>query len=170
MLVLVLPGSGQQSRACRDNSAVRMESAGLHSFFKMSRQIAPVWLEMFGCQIFVSNFILYNELISWDSYLRGLVRVLTRKHDVNRKFSSLVGGVLLQNKSWNAWACLGYTGPRMKPFQWLMLSPTIYTLMLLSAAYRVIRWVKRCQVYCLLPVGELLGNPSSLFVYHSGLN
>ena len=37
--------------------AVRMVKAGVHSFFRMSRQMAPVWELMFGCQIFVMNFI-----------------------------------------------------------------------------------------------------------------
>ena len=37
---------------------VRMVRAGLHSFLRMSRQIAPVTELMLGCHIFVSNFIL----------------------------------------------------------------------------------------------------------------
>ena len=36
---------------------MRMVRAGLHSFLKMSKQIAPVSLLMFGCQILVSYFI-----------------------------------------------------------------------------------------------------------------
>lgn len=39
-------------------SAVLMPSAGDHWSFKMSRQMAPVWLEMLGCQTLVMNFIL----------------------------------------------------------------------------------------------------------------
>ena len=38
--------------------AVLMVNAGVHSFLRMSRQIAPVWELIFGCHIFVSNFIL----------------------------------------------------------------------------------------------------------------
>jgi hypothetical protein len=50
-------GSGTHINAWIDSKAVLMLSAGDHSFLRMSRQIAPVWLEMFGCQILVSNFI-----------------------------------------------------------------------------------------------------------------
>ena len=66
-----LPGSGAQRRAWREMRAVRMVSAGVHSFFRMSRQIAPVWELMLGCHIFVSNFIYSHEqkqiLKSWLS-------------------------------------------------------------------------------------------------------
>lgn len=47
----------------RDNSGragrapVRMVSAGLHSFLRISKQMAPLSLLMFGCQMRVSNFI-----------------------------------------------------------------------------------------------------------------
>ena len=34
-----------------------MVRAGLHSFLRMSKQIAPLSLLMFGCQMRVSNFI-----------------------------------------------------------------------------------------------------------------
>jgi hypothetical protein len=34
-----------------------MVSAGVHSFLRMSKQIAPVTELMLGCHIFVSNFI-----------------------------------------------------------------------------------------------------------------
>lgn len=34
-----------------------MVNAGVHSFFRMSRQIAPVYELILGCHIFVSNFI-----------------------------------------------------------------------------------------------------------------
>lgn len=54
-------GSGAQSKAWRDSKAVLTVRAGDHSpsfYFKISRQIAPVCEEMFGCHIFVSNFIL----------------------------------------------------------------------------------------------------------------
>ena len=54
---MIIPGSGQHNNAYRDNKAVLIESAGLHSFFKISKQMAPVWLEILGCQILVSNFI-----------------------------------------------------------------------------------------------------------------
>ena len=37
--------------------AVRTVKAGLHSFFRMSRQIAPLSLLIFGCHILVSYFI-----------------------------------------------------------------------------------------------------------------
>ena len=57
----ILPGSGEQSKACNEMRAVLMVKAGVHSFFRMSRQIAPVCELMFGCHIFVSNFI-YNEI------------------------------------------------------------------------------------------------------------
>jgi hypothetical protein len=50
-------GSGTHINAWIDSKAVLMLSAGDHSFLRMSKQIAPVWLEMFGCQILVSNFI-----------------------------------------------------------------------------------------------------------------
>ena len=50
-------GSGAERSACSEMRAVRMVRAGLHSFLRMSRQIAPDWLLMFGCQTFVMNFI-----------------------------------------------------------------------------------------------------------------
>ena len=37
--------------------AVRIVNAGVHSFFRISRQIAPVCELILGCQILVSNFI-----------------------------------------------------------------------------------------------------------------
>jgi len=37
--------------------AVLMVRAGVHSFLRISRQIAPVTEEILGCHIFVSNFI-----------------------------------------------------------------------------------------------------------------
>lgn len=43
-------GSGAQSSACRLSSAVLRVSAGLHWSLSMSRQMAPVWELMFGCQ------------------------------------------------------------------------------------------------------------------------
>ena len=52
-----LPGSGAHNRACREIRAVRMVKAGVHSFLRISRQIAPVYELMLGCQILVSNFI-----------------------------------------------------------------------------------------------------------------
>ena len=54
-------GSGAQSRACSEIRAVRMVKAGVHSFFRMSKQIAPVWELMLGCQILVMNLI-YNRV------------------------------------------------------------------------------------------------------------
>ena len=56
-----IPGSGAHRSACREISAVRMVRAGVHSFFRMSRQMAPVYELMFGCQIFVSNFIYWQK-------------------------------------------------------------------------------------------------------------
>lgn len=50
-------GSGADMSACSEISAVRTVSAGLHSFLRMSKQIVPVSLLMFGCQILVANFI-----------------------------------------------------------------------------------------------------------------
>jgi hypothetical protein len=38
-----------------------MVSAGVHSFFKMSRQIAPVCELILGCHILVSNFICISQ-------------------------------------------------------------------------------------------------------------
>merc|ERR1719330_730068 len=50
-------GSGVDKRAWSDNNAVLIVSAGLHSFFNMSKHIAPVWEETLGCHTFVMNFI-----------------------------------------------------------------------------------------------------------------
>lgn len=55
--VSYLPGSGAHRSACSEIRAVRMVSAGVHSFLRMSRQMAPVCELILGCQIFVSNFI-----------------------------------------------------------------------------------------------------------------
>ena len=52
-----LPGSGAVKSACIESKAVRIDNAGVHSSFKMSRQIAPVCEDMFGCHILVSNCI-----------------------------------------------------------------------------------------------------------------
>ena len=43
---------------CREINAVRIVRAGDHSFFRMSRQIAPDSELMFGCHTRVVNFIL----------------------------------------------------------------------------------------------------------------
>lgn len=51
-------GSGAHSKACSDKSAVLIVKAGDHSSFNISRQIAPVCDEMFGCHILLINFIL----------------------------------------------------------------------------------------------------------------
>jgi len=51
-------GSGAHINACNEISAVLIVNAGVHSFFRMSRQIAPVCELILGCHIFVSNFIL----------------------------------------------------------------------------------------------------------------
>ena len=56
--IKVLPGSGEHNKAYNESKAVLIDKAGLHSFFKMSRQIAPVCEDILGCQILVSNFIL----------------------------------------------------------------------------------------------------------------
>jgi hypothetical protein len=50
-------GSGAQSSAYKDINAVLIVNAGVHSFFKISRQIAPVYDDTLGCHNFVSNFI-----------------------------------------------------------------------------------------------------------------
>jgi len=52
-----LPGSAAHNKACKEISAVLIVRAGVHSFFKISRQIAPVCELMFGCQILVINLI-----------------------------------------------------------------------------------------------------------------
>ena len=44
-------GSGLQSSAWRERRAVFIVRAGDQVSFSMSRQIAPVWEEMFGCQL-----------------------------------------------------------------------------------------------------------------------
>ena len=51
-------GSGADNKACKETKAVLMVNAGLHLSFNMSRQMAPVWDETFGCHMRVSNFIL----------------------------------------------------------------------------------------------------------------
>ncbi len=38
------PGWGSHNNAYKDNKAVRIDRAGDHSSFKISKQIAPVWL------------------------------------------------------------------------------------------------------------------------------
>ena len=48
-------GSGALSSAHRLSSAVLMVSAGDHSFFRMSRQMAPVCELTFGCHSLVVN-------------------------------------------------------------------------------------------------------------------
>ena len=52
-----LPGSGAHRSAWSEMSAVRIVNAGVHSFLRISRQIAPVCELILGCQILVSNFI-----------------------------------------------------------------------------------------------------------------
>jgi len=50
-------GSGAQSNAYNEISAVLIVRAGVHSFLRISKQIAPVYELILGCQTFVSNFI-----------------------------------------------------------------------------------------------------------------
>ena len=45
-------GSGLQRRAWRERRAVFIVRAGDQVSFRMSRQIAPVWEDIFGCQLF----------------------------------------------------------------------------------------------------------------------
>jgi hypothetical protein len=40
---------------CKERSTVRKVMAAAHWSFNMSRQMAPVTLEMLGCQILVTN-------------------------------------------------------------------------------------------------------------------
>jgi hypothetical protein len=56
-MTIYLPGSGAHKSAWSEIRAVRIVRAGVHSFLRMSRQMAPVWELMFGCQIFVMNLI-----------------------------------------------------------------------------------------------------------------
>jgi hypothetical protein len=51
--------------------AVLIVRAGVHSFFRISRQIAPVAEETFGCHNLVSNFI-YNWLMDAKLTFGGL--------------------------------------------------------------------------------------------------
>ena len=53
-----IPGSGEHIRAYIDNKEVLIARAGDHSSFKISKHIAPVWEEILGCHILVSNYIL----------------------------------------------------------------------------------------------------------------
>ena len=53
-------GSGAASRACKLNKTVRRVMAAAHWSFRISRHIAPVTLEMLGCQIFVTNRTFIN--------------------------------------------------------------------------------------------------------------
>ena len=50
-------GSGAHSNAYSEISPVRIVNAGVHSFLRISKQIAPVCELIFGCHILVSNFI-----------------------------------------------------------------------------------------------------------------
>ena len=117
------PGSGADMRACSEISAattnrhmigwlrgveggqhippVRTVSAGLHSFLRMSKQIAPVSLLMFGCQIFVSYFIWCKEgalvsgaeratVLLHTAHLRWHKWVVRRKPNINREDASFV--------------------------------------------------------------------------------
>ncbi len=63
-----VPGSGAQSKACNEIRAVLIVSAGVHSFFKISRQIAPVCELMFGCQILVMNLIYKGIVIKHTTH------------------------------------------------------------------------------------------------------
>jgi hypothetical protein len=64
-------GSGAHKRACSEISAVLIVRAGVHSFLRISRQMAPVWEETLGCHNLVSNFI-YNWLIAGNFTFGGL--------------------------------------------------------------------------------------------------
>ena len=70
MYYIKIPGSGEHKRACNEIKAVLIVRAGVHSFFKMSKQIAPVYELIFGCHIFVSNFI-YKILGYYKNFTLG---------------------------------------------------------------------------------------------------
>ena len=104
-----LPGSGAHSRACREIRAVRMVSAGVHSFFRMSRQIAPVYELIFGCQIFVSNFIYSHKqkqtLKSWlSAYLNPSSQAVYKERLITpRSFLN----ILFTYLGWLEWVICG---------------------------------------------------------------
>ena len=59
-------GCGHSKRTCKLSNAVLIPSAGDHWSFRMSRQIAPVWLDMLGCQTLVMNFIFGGSYGYWS--------------------------------------------------------------------------------------------------------
>jgi hypothetical protein len=112
-MLISIPGSGPHIKAWRDRQAVLIERAGLHSFFKISKQMAPVWLEIFGCHIFVSNFILELHLMLLPKgfflvnaahfsmfYLWWFIGILGRELNVYLKNSIFITCVLLKISYW----------------------------------------------------------------------
>ena len=99
---------------------MRIVSAGVHSFLRMSRQIAPVCELILGCHILVSNFIckeiwltrpgqqgkistaqaqdhrhILRAINCVKTYLRGLEGVLVGNHDVDDEGATSVTCVSL---------------------------------------------------------------------------
>ena len=71
-------GSGEESRAWIESSAVLSVRAGLHWSFRMSRQMAPFWLLTFGC-LHMAGEARHQLRMLWPrSYGRGR-RLLGRR-------------------------------------------------------------------------------------------
>ncbi len=62
-------GSGEDSRACKLSSAVFSVKAGLHWSLRMSKQIAPLALLMFGCLHIQKGHVEHLEVSIWLIHL-----------------------------------------------------------------------------------------------------
>jgi hypothetical protein len=81
--------------------AVRIVRAGVHSFFRMSRQMAPVWEDTLGCQSLVSNFIYEFWLaifrFNGGTYFWRLERIVWGDLDVYDEGTSFIACIFLNN-------------------------------------------------------------------------
>ena len=68
-------GSAAAIRACRESSTVRSVIAAAHWSFRMSRQMAPVTDEMFGCQMRVRK----RTLGGLNGYVSGILISSTKR-------------------------------------------------------------------------------------------
>lgn len=115
-------------------SAVLIVSAGVHSFFRISKHIAPVYELILGCQILVINFI-YNQnsiricKIMLFEYLRWLKWIFLWNFYVYFEYSSFIWSIFLEKVLKYAdinTRLIKLTGPKIVPCQCLKLSPTNY--------------------------------------------
>lgn len=130
---------------------MRIVRAGVHSDLSISKQIAPVWELIFGCQICVSNFIyiwelFYSYLKNNRTYYRRLKWILLRKLNIDYENPILVACIFLKrdmlgNRKYERWyLSTNYQSYRAKyfsfPVSWILFYH-LYSKMISFSLFRL---------------------------------